>query len=230
VSSIVKVNVGCGKTVAAGWINIDKSPSVLLSALPWLRLLSALPWLRKLLRSVGILTPEQAEGFPSGVVHADVAKRIPLSDKSVDFIYGSHMIEHLSRWEALIFVRECRRVLRDGGVLRLTTPDLEMMVHDYLNGSSPFSDSATTAADAFCMEYRAYANAELGIVKSVIRKLLSGDSHQWLYDHESIEALLHEGGFPDVTSCTYRRGRTPDLTSVEGRQRGLFVEAEARPA
>jgi predicted SAM-dependent methyltransferase len=217
-TSTVKLNVGCGKNVVQGWINIDKSPSVLLSATPWLR---------KLLLASAVLTPEQAEGFPQGVVHANVVKRIPAADESADFIYSSHMIEHLSRWEALSFVRECHRVLRRSGALRLATPDLAVMVNDYLNGTSPFAGAVSTPADAFCLEYRAYANSQVNPVRGLVRKLMGGDSHQWLYDSASISQLLREGGFNEITACSYQRGLTPDLASVERRERSLFVEARA---
>ena len=214
--SVVKLNVGCGKTVADGWVNIDNSPSVLLSAVPRLR---------GALKAAAILTPQQAEGIPRGVVWANVVKRIPIQDGRADFVYSSHMIEHLSRWQGLRFVRECRRVLRDGGVLRLATPDLELMVRDYLSGTSPFNHDAKTPGDAFCAEYRAYSDVQLNGVKSIIHKLLSGDSHQWLYDRASIAELLREGGFAEINSCSYRQGSVPDLSAVEHRQRGLFVEA-----
>jgi predicted SAM-dependent methyltransferase len=212
----VKLNIGCGKTIADGWINIDKSPSVLLSSFPRLR---------KALLATRVLEPQQADGFPPGAIHANVVNRIPIADNSADFVYSAHMIEHLSRWEGLRFVRECRRVLRDGAVIRLATPDLEMMARDYLNGRSPFMESAKTPADAFCAEYGAFANSQGNLVKAAIRKLVSGNSHQWLYDQTSMAELLREGGFTEITPRTYRQGLTPDLVSVEHRERGLFVEA-----
>jgi predicted SAM-dependent methyltransferase len=214
----VKLNVGCGSTVAEGWVNIDRSPSVYLSRFPRVR---------QALLAAHVLTPQQGAGFPAGVVHANVARHIPVGDHSADFVYSSHMIEHLSRWEGLRFVRECRRVLKPGGVLRLATPDLETMVRDYINNGSPFMINGDTPADAFCAEYNAYANADVNPVKGFIRKFAGGDSHQWLYDHTSIERLLNEGGFSDVRRCTYREGKTPDLVAVEHRERSLFVEASA---
>ena len=156
-----------------GWVNIDKSPSVLLGRFPALR---------RLLFRLRLLTPEQARGFPEGVVFADVSKRIPAESGSVEFIYCSHMIEHLSRWQAVGFVRECHRVLRPGGWLRLATPDLKLMSTDYIDGTSPFLEDELTASDAFCAEYGAYADAPGNQVRRMIRKLAGGDSHQWLYD------------------------------------------------
>jgi hypothetical protein len=112
-----------------------------------------------------------------------------------------------------------------GGVLRLATPDLELIVRDYLARSSPFLEDAGAPADALCTEYRAYSNTQLNPIKHVIRKLVGGDYHQWLYDCESLSLLLGEVGFSDVTQCSYRRGSMPDLPAVEHRERGLFIEA-----
>jgi predicted SAM-dependent methyltransferase len=209
------LHLGCGADVVPGWVNIDKSPSILLSRAPRLR---------KALGRVGILTPAQARGFPPGAVRADVSKRIPAADASAEFAYSSHMIEHMSRWQALSFFRECRRVLRPGGVLRLATPDLEEMIRDYSHNRSPLLAEQPTRADAFCAEYGAYSDPP-SIVRRFVKKWLGGESHQWLYDAESLTFLLRESGFAEVTRCSYRKGTVPDLDLVENRERGLFVEA-----
>jgi SAM-dependent methyltransferase len=216
-----RLHIGCGPSVFPGWVNIDKSPSVLLARFPWLR---------KLLFRLRLLTAEQARGFPEGVVFADVSKRIPAESSTVDYIYCSHMIEHLSRWQALAFLRECHRVLRPGGWLRLATPDLALMVRDYQLGTSPFLEDGFTPSDAFCAEYAAYADAPGNPASRMIRKLAGGDNHQWLYDGEGLENLLREGGFTTIESRSFREGSVPELDSIEQRERGLFVEAQRTPA
>jgi predicted SAM-dependent methyltransferase len=211
-----RLHIGCGPSVYPGWVNIDKSPSVLLGRFPVVR---------KLLFRLRLLTPEQARGFPEGVVFADVSRRIPAASASVEYIYCSHMIEHLSRWQALDFVRECHRVLRPDGVLRLATPDLELMVRDYVDRSSPFMGDGLTASDAFCAEYGAYADDPGNQARRILRKLAGGDNHQWLYDEEGLRRLLVEGGFETVDRCRFRQGSVPELERIEHRERGLFVEA-----
>jgi len=51
------------------------------------------------------------------------ADQLPFSDRSVDVILAFELIEHLSSPSA--FVRDVTRVLRPGGVLALTTPNVE---------------------------------------------------------------------------------------------------------
>ena len=49
-------------------------------------------------------------------VHLDLRNPLPYADTSVDFIFNEHFIEHITRDEALGFLKECRRVLKPGGV------------------------------------------------------------------------------------------------------------------
>ena len=67
-----------------------------------------------------------------GIIRHDLSKGIPLDDASCDAVYHSHLIEHLRREDVKPFLRECRRVLKPGGVMRIATPDLESICRTYL--------------------------------------------------------------------------------------------------
>ena len=54
----------------------------------------------------------------------DVQKGLPFSDETFDVVYHSHLLEHLPREAALPFIKECYRVLRRGGIIRVAVPDL----------------------------------------------------------------------------------------------------------
>jgi predicted SAM-dependent methyltransferase len=69
--------------------------------------------------------------LPGVIVH-DVTQRIPLEDSSCDVVYHSHLLEHIWHPAALPFMRECCRVLRPGGILRVAVPDLEQICCLYL--------------------------------------------------------------------------------------------------
>lgn len=47
-------------------------------------------------------------------------------------VYCSHVLEHFTRPAAPIFLRECHRVLRPGGIVRVVVPDLETMARLYV--------------------------------------------------------------------------------------------------
>ncbi|MHC1791859.1 glycosyltransferase [Solidesulfovibrio sp.] len=67
-----------------------------------------------------------------GVLGYDLGREIPFPDDTFATVYHSHLLEHLPKRAALPFLRECFRVLRPGGVLRLAVPDLEGIARAYL--------------------------------------------------------------------------------------------------
>lgn len=48
-----------------------------------------------------------------------------VQDASVDAVWSSHSLEHLYRHEVVPALRECLRVLKPGGILKLFVPDLQ---------------------------------------------------------------------------------------------------------
>lgn len=209
-----RLHLGGGPVVAPGWDNLDKSPSVFLAPFDGLR---------KALGRLGVLTSAQVGGFPAGVKRADVVKGLRYEADSVDFIYSSHMIEHLSRPQGVRLLQECARVLTPGGQLRLACPDLRALTEAYLHyEGSPGSGDA--AADAFMSALNMYRDGEASGVQGLIKKHLSGTWHQWLYDAESLATLMREGGLTDIRSFGYREGTVPDLDVLEHRPESLFME------
>ena len=62
----------------------------------------------------------------------NLLKRWPYSDGQFQAVYHSHVLEHFPREKAEEFIRECFRVLRPGGVLRVVVPDLENIAREYV--------------------------------------------------------------------------------------------------
>jgi SAM-dependent methyltransferase len=58
----------------------------------------------------------------------DITKRLPYADNSVSFIFAEHCIEHVSYYEAVNFLKECVRILKPGGMIRISVPSIENLV------------------------------------------------------------------------------------------------------
>jgi SAM-dependent methyltransferase len=56
----------------------------------------------------------------------------PFPDGHFDVVYSSHTIEHFAPETAEAILRECRRVLKRGGIIRTVVPDLESTCREYL--------------------------------------------------------------------------------------------------
>ncbi len=67
-----------------------------------------------------------------GVRAHDILSGLPYRDATIDAVYSSHVLEHLTPAQAEALLREARRVLRPGGVIRIAVPDLEGIARAYL--------------------------------------------------------------------------------------------------
>ncbi|MFB2771541.1 methyltransferase domain-containing protein [Pelatocladus sp. BLCC-F211] len=66
------------------------------------------------------------------VIAHNLTQGICFPDASFDVVYHSHLLEHFSKTAADSFLKECYRVLRPQGILRVAVPDLEQIARTYL--------------------------------------------------------------------------------------------------
>jgi SAM-dependent methyltransferase len=67
-----------------------------------------------------------------GVLAHDVSSGFAYPDNAFNAVYGSHVLEHLPPETARVVLRDCFRILRPGGIVRIVVPDLEAMAKLYL--------------------------------------------------------------------------------------------------
>jgi SAM-dependent methyltransferase len=73
------------------------------------------------------IAPQSAE-----VQRHDLREPLPFGDATCAAVYCSHVLEHCARANAPVFLRECHRVLRPGGIVRVVVPDLGTIAQLYL--------------------------------------------------------------------------------------------------
>jgi predicted SAM-dependent methyltransferase len=67
-----------------------------------------------------------------GYINTDIGDLSMFADKSVEEIYSSHTLEHVSKREVIPVLKEWRRVLRPGGLLVIEVPDLAWVCQNWL--------------------------------------------------------------------------------------------------
>jgi predicted SAM-dependent methyltransferase len=200
--SPVKINVGSGLFVAEGWINIDTSLNAFFAKAPLFLLQSLYPITgsHHIVSCGDYISILKNHTF----LFHNVEYGLPFPAESVDYIYSSHFLEHLFREDAFSFLRECFRVIKKTGVLRLCVPDLEYAVSLYQVGRKQKALSFFFATASAPYPAR----------------------HKYLYDYELLKGLLEELGFAKVQRCAYGQGAVPDLQKLDNRpDETLFVEA-----
>ena len=118
----MKLNIGGGFTYCDNFRNVDICKEYLVWWFPAKQLLYKLSGTHKY---------HSFEKFKkvleSKPIHHDVRKPLPFKSKSVDEIYTSHLLEHLKFWDGVIFLHYCLYCLRPSGVLRIVTPDFDIV-------------------------------------------------------------------------------------------------------
>lgn len=209
-----RINIGCGDTPTPGWINYDNSLSIRLAKHPFLA---------KTARIFGLLHTHQLKYVRYAAKHdiewADATKHIPHPDSSVEIVYCSHMLEHLDKREARLFLTETYRVLVPGGIMRIAVPDLQKLLEYYMK---------TNDADLF-MEKSLLAHERPKPVLDKVKYAVVGHRHHlWMYDGNSLSRLLLEMGYQKPVILKAGQTTIPapgDLNLYERELDSVYVEA-----
>lgn len=113
---------------------------------------------------------------PSGadVMAADLRRPLPFPAASFSAAYAAHVLEHMTPAEAGDLLRECRRVLRPAGIVRVVVPDLERIARDYLHSLA--RAAAAEATDDARWEHR-WMTVEL--LDQLVRTRPGGAMRRW---------------------------------------------------
>jgi SAM-dependent methyltransferase len=116
------------------------------------------PYSRRLLLNLGCgvtFHPDwtNADLFPAapGILKQNLEKPRRFARESFEGVYHSHVLEHLPKRVGEAFLKECFRVLRPGGVLRVVVPDLEAIARLYIRYCEDAWNRASGAAE--CHEW-----------------------------------------------------------------------------
>ena len=153
------------------------------------------------------------------IEYGDATKGLPISSGSVDVLYGSHMFEHLDKTEAKLFLKEARRVLRSGGIIRLSVPDLRRQVQKYVE----FGD-----ADAFIASTHLCESTPKTIMQRLRILIVGTRHHKWMYDGPSIVRLLSSMGFKEprlLPAGTTMIPKPGELNLFEKKDESVYLEA-----
>lgn len=74
---------------------------------------------------------DMGSNSPHVRVH-NLLQGFPYGDNQFDALYHSQVLEHFPKEKAGAFLRECFRVLKPGGIVRVVVPDLEDIAREYL--------------------------------------------------------------------------------------------------
>lgn len=142
----------------------------------------------------------------------DVTDGLPFAEGSCSFIYSEHFFEHIPVQEGVRFLNECRRVLREGGVVRIAMPSVAEPVRQYYENDwagKPWMEK--------------YGYTWIKTRAEFINIAFRDWGHQWLYDFEELDRRLREAGFGRIENAAWGESEHPDLRKRETRAETLLI-------
>ncbi len=143
-------------------------------------------------------------------VVADLNETFPFESGTVDFIHSEGCLCQFDLQAGYHFLSECFRILKQGGVMRLLTPDLRQLVGRYVDG---VENGDNTLVDLW--------NREVGIelkTNTLAEVLNIGirDLHNFIYDEDMLTLVLQECGF-EAKKVAYQQAGPVELRGLDVR-------------
>jgi hypothetical protein len=203
VTQLLYVHYGCGVCAAEGWRNFDASPRLRIERLPVLG---------------GTIRAFGKAVFPSSVRYGDIVHGLAVGDGTAAAVYCSHVLEHLSREDVSIALRNSLRMLTPGGIFRMVVPDLHWRAVRYVAATAENLNDGR-AADIFLESTMLGEHTRARTLPALARQWLGNSRHLWMYDFYSMRQHLEDAGFEDVRRSNYGDWSDPMFSRVESRDR-----------
>ncbi|MCB1865340.1 MAG: methyltransferase domain-containing protein [Chromatiales bacterium] len=149
---------------------------------------------------------------PQCDLYWDLRHGLPFPDASLDAVYSSHFLEHLSFQHGERFLAECLRALKPGASFSICVPDARIFLQAYVNGVEldrdlwmPFkpADNQTTRIDY--VNYIAYMRGH----------------HHYMFDEENLLARLRNAGFSEVAPRSF----DPEIDNAARDRESIYATA-----
>jgi len=139
----------------------------------------------------------QYEGF--GFI--DISKPLPLPDESVTHCFSEHCVEHVTAPDGFRFFKECYRILKPGGMIRITVPSIESVFHtmtpEYIRWvkEAGFGD---------------------GTERGAIEHLITNHGHLACWSVGTLKAAIFAAGFEKVYDFAVGESAVQEFCNIEG--------------
>lgn len=152
----------------------------------------------------------------------DATVAFPLPDNSFDYVYSEHVIEHLPEPGGASLLRESYRVLKPGGKIRISTPDINFLFR-LMEPELPELEKRYVRSSGL-ITHGASEPTPLSVVNRFVRDW----GHQFIYDPEALEASMRAAGFESVAAFKVSQSDDPEFRNLENvdRMENGFLQLE----
>ena len=159
---------------------------------------------RKMLGWIGIDMTDSSD------ITMVIENKIPFQNDTVDEIYTSHMLEHFYYREMVDVLKECLRILKPGGRIRIAVPDASIYISGYFNANE-FNVSH------YCRYQPGYhKNSRIDIINYIA---FVNMYHRYMFDGENLVLVLEKVGFENVELEEFR----PEIDNPDRKYESIYA-------
>jgi predicted SAM-dependent methyltransferase len=142
-------------------------------------------------------------------VYLDATQRFPMPAGSFDAVFAEHMIEHIPYAAGLRMLRECCRILKPGGRIRIVTPRLGFLF-EMLQAPSPAQ-----------LRYLRFTRDEYlpdvpaDEASFVVNNMFYNYGHRFIYDERTLVGALAAAGFSGIVQARTCASDDPNFQGVD---------------
>ena len=189
---MIKINCGSGPIAIPDWLNYDASPSIFIG--------KYLPFF------TNVTT------FDDEVKYGSIMKGLPHKELSVDYVYFSHVLEHLPYLDAIKALKNIYSYLKNDGVLRIIVPNLESYIHRYVNDNKYNSDEFIKDI------HMGYKNSNHSVMGKVIDSFRLS-KHKWMWTENTLTGALKNSGFKEIVKSNYLSSKYKVFNEIDNENR-----------
>ena len=143
------------------------------------------------------------------VAYLDATQRFPFQDRSIDYIYSEHMIEH-SLGQGRVHAARMPAHPQAGrqAARRHARPQVLLGLFEQKSGATG-EQYVKWITDVYLSDVGEYRPVH--VINNAFRRW----GHQFLYDGELLEKALRDAGFQDIRRCAFGESEDPQLRSIE---------------
>lgn len=142
------------------------------------------------------------------IIHDVHQEPLPLEDNSVEAIYTSHTLEHIFPDRLPFVLKECLRVLKPEGLIRIVVPDADRAVRAYAKGDIDYlKDKRNPTKPDFYPNHPLYYLMAWFITYSLdddLNKRLIG-GHVNAFNESALKGWLSRAGFVNIKVMAYNK-------------------------
>jgi len=146
------------------------------------------------------------------VLELDATATFPFQTGTFSYVFSEHMIEHVPYAGGAAMLKESHRVLKPGGKIRISTPDLKFLMDLYLAGdrrTALQNSYIKWATDTFVRNAPGYDPV------FVINNFVRDWGHLFIYDEKILRFSLEQAGFTHITRPELNASPDEPLRNLE---------------